>query len=154
VSDVIRLNPRQTKSKAFDHELLDQADEMKSSKDWVLSRLWMVRWTVGKYLFHWTETERFTEDMVSEAILALAEAKEEKVEDDELWNRMQYAIETYLNDNRALVRASLSTNRRRAKKGQALEYSTEVSLHGVGKEDHEWIWVDHQDEEDTETNEI
>ena len=42
--------------------------------------------------------------------------------------RIKRAIEFYLNDNRSIVRAGLSTNFSRLKAGQELEYANSVSL--------------------------
>jgi len=140
---VIRLRPGQNQTQPFGHPLLDNCDDYKltpqqfktaSQEEKQLSMLWLIRWMVGKYLFHWPMTEPFLDDMCSvgfETLCGYPDLTNEKG----LINKLHEQIETYLNNNRAIVRASLSTNKSRSSEGRELEYAESESLYNVGAED-------------------
>lgn len=90
---------------------------------------------VGRYLYNWPSTQRFEEDMMGEAYLALCQTIQ-GIDNVERWEwlvndiilSVRSSIETYINDNQTLVRSSLRTNFRRLKDGEPLEYSTHRNL--------------------------
>lgn len=141
--DVIRLRPGQNQFKDFKHLLLDQSNDYKLTDEQfeeadrdsqVLSRMWVVRRTVGRYLYHWPVTEIWLDDMASVGLQVIS-GSEDLTNEKRLMNQLRHHIETMLNDNQSLVRASLMTNRRRLTAGKELEYAEIESLHNVGEED-------------------
>lgn len=141
--DVIRLRPWQKKFADFRHSLLDIANDYKLTNDEfdkadrhvrILSRIWVVRRIVGRFLYHWPITEVWLEDMISVGFEVISEF-EDLTQEKPLLNRIVHEIEVMLNDSRSLVRASLATNRRRERDGKELEYGEMTSLYNIGQED-------------------
>lgn len=141
--DVIRLRPWQKKFMDFRHELLDTSNDYKLTDEQfagadrhaqILSRMWVVRRVVGRFLYHWPVTEIWLDDMASVGLEVISEF-EDLTQEKPLLNQLIYSIELMLNDSRSLVRASLITNRRRERDGRELEYGEMESLHNVGEED-------------------
>jgi len=105
----------------------------------VLSNLHLVRHTVGRYLFHWAETKRWEDDMVSVGLLTLMQSIE-KMEIKQSsyfrpWTvcRLKHDIETYLNKSRCSVSASLSTNYRRLRDGKPIASKIDLPLTTIGE---------------------
>ena len=151
--NLIHLTSRQTRCRKFEHPLLDystEADAVVVNKqiefylktrskqaydDLILGNLILVKWVVGRYLHYWPESRPYEEDMASEGITAVTSIVSELsdlVTASELRAmmvvRIKRQIEFYLNDNRSMVRAGLSTNFSRLKQGRELEYANSVSL--------------------------
>jgi len=142
---VVRLMPGQTQAQEFQHDLLDLADEYKIDDDkfedatrdeQILSRLWLVRRLVGRYLFHWPITEVWLDDMVSVGLQTLTEAPN-LTNTEKLMDTLQDRIDRSINDSRSIVRGSLRTNKRRSAANEDLEYAETESLHNVGADDTE-----------------
>ena len=151
--NLIHLTSQQTRCKSFDHPLLEYSTDVNAEvldklvefyiktrskqayDDLILGNLILVKWVVGRYLHHWPESRPYADDMASEGIMAVTEivaGLDETIKSSELRAvmvvRIKRAIEFYLNDNRSIVRAGLSTNFSRLKAGQELEYANSVSL--------------------------
>ena len=151
--NLIHLTSQQTRCRSFDHPLLEYSKDVKAEvldkqiefyiktrskqayDDLILGNLILVKWVVGRYLHNWPESRPYADDMASEGITAVTEIVSElgeAIKSSELRAvmvvRIKRAIEFYLNDNRSLVRAGLSTNFSRLKAGQELEYANSVSL--------------------------
>lgn len=151
--NLIHLTSQQTRSRKFEHPLLDysvDADAEVVAKliefylktrskqaydDLILGNLILVKWIVGRYLHHWPESRPYEDDMASEGITAVTSIINEldgPISPSELRAmmvvRIKREIEVYLNDNRSLVRAGISTNFSRLKHGKELEYANSVSL--------------------------
>jgi len=141
--NVIRLLPSQIQSKEFGHPLLDKADTYKltegqfkvaTRQEQQLSLIWVVRRVVGRYLYHWPTSEIWLDEMCSAALVGLCEIKD-LTDKKGTVNKLQDVIEQTLNNHRALIRASLSTNKNRSANNKDLEYIETTSLHNVAAED-------------------
>lgn len=134
---VFQLHPSQKMSAKVEHELFDYIPDGRNFKqlfetDKGTVFLGYIRWIVGRYLKYFPQTERFLDDMVSEAALAMCECialdlsyNETKRKIDK---KVRYKIEKFLNDNRSLVRSSLSTNKRAQKIHSPLNYSIDFQI--------------------------
>lgn len=151
---LIRLRYDQTQSISFKHELLDHADTYKltdeeyavaSREEKQLSKLWVVRRLVGRYLYHWPISRVWLDDMCSAALEGLCESQH--LEDEKkLLDLLQRRIEQTLNNLQSIVRASLSTNMHRSADNMDLEYADSMPLsRNVGTEDDELRQVDEID---------
>jgi len=128
----------------------------------VLGNSYLAAMLVGRYLYYWPQTKRFLDDMLGEALLAIAEHVNQIDEPEEhqwLVHRLivaiKYAIENFLNRNQAIVRASFSTNKRRSAKGEPLEYARSRPIFesdGFTTDDFEVFLVDLRDSYDTLAN--
>ena len=150
---IIHLTSRQKNLLPFAHPVLgDRSAELteeevgplvnrhlagdKSATDvLVMGNLVLVKWLVGRYLYHWPESWRFEEDMCSEGITAVVQGIGEidgpvggGAIRAVLVVKIKKAIEEYLNDFRSPVYASLSTNYRRIRDGREPEYNYTESL--------------------------
>ncbi len=140
---LIRLRYDQTQSVEFDHPLFDLADEYKltdeeyskaKKNERQLSKLWLVRRLIGRYLYHWPITHTWRDDMCSAALEGLCEA--EDLDEKPLLNVLQNRIESTLNDIQAIVRGSLGTNKSRAAENRELEYADSIPItNNFGSED-------------------
>jgi hypothetical protein len=158
---VVRLMPGQTQAQEFQHDLLDFADDYKLTDDQfkeatrdeqVLSRMWLVRRLIGRYLFHWPLTEVWLDDMVSVGLQTITEF-EKLSSTEKLLNALQDRIEQSVNNLRSVVRGSFATNKRRSAANEDLEYVETESLHNVGADDMELQiaqYIDTLDPEDRE----
>lgn len=152
---IIHLTARQKNRLPFAHPLLDNrdaeltADEMEplvarhltgdrsATEALILGNLVLVKWLVGRYLFHWPESRRFEDDICSEGIMAVTAGIQE-IDGPVgagtiraiLVVKIKSAIEEYLNDFRSPVHASLSTNYRRVRQGRDPEYQYTETLTG------------------------
>lgn len=145
MDNVVRLRPGQKLFQAFDHDLLDKANDYKDDPDRVLRHLWVVRRVVGNYLYYWPETEPLLEEMVSAGLQALCEFdKWDKPK--ALWNRVRHVIEVEINNHKSIVRASFSTNRNLARDKKPLEYAKTKAVHQIGMDDPNLTLVDLLDE--------
>jgi len=142
---VIRLLPNQLGSKEFDHPLLDKADSYKLTEEQFkeatrqeqqLSLMWIVRRLVGRYIYNWPISEIWLDEMCSAALLGLCEIQD-LTDKEGIMNKLQDTIEQSLNNHRSLIRASLSTNKRRSANNEDLEYVETTSLRNVAAEDME-----------------
>lgn len=151
--NLIHLTSRQTKQAKFNHPLLENSKELEADvldkliefyiashdktafDDLILGNLILVKWVVGRFLYHWPESREFEDDMASEGIVAITEIVTGLTEvlpgvqlRAMIVARVKGKIERYLNDNRSLVRASTRTNQRRFREGKDLEYTNTVQL--------------------------
>lgn len=140
---MIRLRPGQNRFAEFSHPLLSNANDYKLTDEefegaernaQILSRLWLVRRVVGKYLYHWPTTEIWLNEMASVGLQVLCEYDDLRLEKP-LLNRLAFKIEEMLNNSRSVVRASLRTNISREAAGKELEYAEVESLYNVGEDD-------------------
>jgi len=171
--NIIRLTSQHRNQLSFNHVLLDGATRVDNAAlagmielfvasrdkrfrdDLTLANLNLVKWVVGRYLYHWPETKPFEDDMVSEGLLALCEAVdgldeiiEPKILQAIIVTKVKKGIEIYLNNNRTLIRASIATNYRRQRDGQELEYVYTDTLEErlvQGRLDDSQLYVDLKD---------
>lgn len=143
--NVIHLTKRQKKRSAFEHPLLGDAKDLDqkqlvpllerhfkgdlvATQDIVMGSRGLVRAVVGRFLYHWPETRRFEEDMVSEGFTALVQIMETLTLAKQghlrpmMVMKIKLNIEIMLNDMRSQMSASLSTNFQRLKDKRAPEY--------------------------------
>jgi DNA-directed RNA polymerase specialized sigma subunit len=147
---VVRLNKMQNEMKwvsspIFAHALVKTDEENANllrrflqdpslQDEAFLSNLHLVRNTVGRYLFHWPETKRFEEDMISVGVTTLLEmlvALKPKQVDyfrAKAIIHIKGSIETFLNYNQSNVTASHMTNHRRIKEGRPIASKTDHPL--------------------------
>lgn len=109
--------------------------DSKVRDDLILANLTLVKWVVGRYLYHWPETRNFEDDMVGEGVLTVCKVIDSLQKplsgsslQATLVTRIKLEIEVYLNNNRSMIRASLRTNYNRAKEGRELEYTYATTL--------------------------
>lgn len=101
----------------------------------IFCNLHLIEHTVGRYLYHWPESRKWKDDMVSVGIQTLIQQidKAPKLKDPK-WFRantvlhIKSQIEMYLNKAQTSVAASLSTNYRRLRDGKPLASIPEISL--------------------------
>lgn len=151
--NIIRLTSNQRKQASFDHPLLSAATKMDSKAmaglikfaaetrnkqafdDLILANLTLIKWIVGRYLYNWPETRRFEDDIASEGLVAVTQVVgqlDRVITPAELKaiiiTKAKLNIETFLNDNRSLIGASLRTNYNRLEADEPVEYVTTVSF--------------------------
>ena len=151
--NLVHLTSQQTKRRRFRHPLLDSTEDIdaevlakqiefyiatrskQAKDDLIMGNLILVKWVVGRYLYHWPETRPYDDDMVSEgftAVTTIVSELDEVVPPHELRAmmvaRIKWKIEEWLNNNRSIVRASLRTNWNRLSEGRELEYVNSVPL--------------------------
>ncbi len=144
---IIHLTGRQKNRLPFSHPVLDcrehelTVDEIgplverhlkgdaAATEALILGNLVLVKWLVGRYLFHWPESRRFEDEICSEGLVAVTEGIREidgpvgaGAIRAVLVVKIKSAIETFLNDFRSPIHASLSTNWRRVRQGRDPEY--------------------------------
>jgi DNA-directed RNA polymerase specialized sigma subunit len=101
--------------------------------DVVLANLHLVRHTVGRYLFHWPETARFQDDMISVGVVALLEQILKTTPKTASYFRAKCVvhikgdIEVFLNENQSSITASKTTNHRRVREGKPIASKQEES---------------------------
>lgn len=100
----------------------------------VFANLHLVRHTVGRYLFHWPETRRFEDDMISTGMMALIQLLL-KVKRHEIGYfrakaviHIKGEIEQFLNKNQSNVTASHMTNYRRLSQGKPIASKQDFPL--------------------------
>lgn len=157
---VIHLSNRQRNRLPFQHELLDGVDELaeesfaplverhiagdrRATDELIMGNLVLVKWLVGRYLYHWPETRRFSDDICSEGIAAVTEFFNKLKQPAEATSlkailvvKIKSSIETLINDLRSPIHASLRTNFRRAASGENPEYyyAGAIERDGHGKD--------------------
>lgn len=168
MTEVIDLSPSMQRRLNFRNELLDGVDfykveledlmpvieryiDKRSNADKeviVLGMMWLAKDVVCRFRAHFPEVRNMTDDLASEAVLALNEFVN-KIEDTEvIFNRLQKFIisrcTAYINDNRCAFGASKSTNDRRLREGRETEYNFAVEYNDelVGKESEAFELVD------------
>jgi len=154
MESVIDLSPTMQRRMNFEHDLLDDANDYRcaaedaTSRDQViLGYMWYVKDIVMRYRAHWPETRRFTDDMVSVGFEALTKYANEHFgvdwDDNVLQRSIVSRVSDYVNDNRAIVSASRSTNARRLRAGEPLEYEFAKRYRdNVGTSDEGYTYVD------------
>lgn len=153
INSIIHLKSWQKKRFKFHHPLLDTcrpipedtvpslvgkvlAGDKEARQELIMGHLILVKWLVGRYLYHWRETRRFQDDICSEGVAAVVEYVDQITADRKddfravLVVKIKFAIEVYLNDMRTLVSASRATNFRRLKDGELPEYHYHTQLEG------------------------
>jgi hypothetical protein len=119
--NIIRLTKGQKRRLKVDHPLLDQSVPMTDNQAidaWngndrdalIMGHLYLIKIMVGRFLANWPETRRFTDDMISEGILALTETLDDMLKmyrlptnfQGILWVKVQNAIEEMLNRDRSM----------------------------------------------------
>lgn len=143
--NVIHLTSKQKTRMPFNHPLLDNAKDLEeteipallfrhfkgdsqATQSLVLGNLGLVRAIVGRFLYHWPDSRRFEDDMVSEGFTALIQVLEDLTLRKQhhlrpmMVMRIKLNIEVMLNDLRSHAAASLRTNFKRLKAGKAPEY--------------------------------
>lgn len=142
--NMVRLRSSQTCVYSFKHPLLDDTIEqmdpdterlvleeffsgsMDARDRLILNYLPLLRWIIGRYLYHWPVTRRFLDDMVSEGLVAIIAAisnyTPDKLGEMELLktvaNKIQYEIEKFISDNLGLVPAPFRENRKKVQNGR------------------------------------
>jgi hypothetical protein len=92
----------------------------------ILDLRYVVKVVVGRFLFYWPVTARFTDEMVSEGFQTITKVVD-TLDDAEdflgvIWRKVAHDIEKMLNDLRAIASPSKATNFRRTKEGLEPEY--------------------------------
>lgn len=151
----------------FKHDLMDNVDDYKlededvmptikaalagdqtSRENLILGHMWLAKDVVMRYRAHFPETVRFTDDMTSVALQAITEFVNDLEQPLNFFNRAQAFIQSririYINDNRAIVSASRTTNTRRQLEDKPLEYhfAHQLDEGGTGEEDYNPGFVD------------
>jgi len=171
--NIIRLSAGQKRRLKVDHPLLDGAKKVSdddvldamtrfvegddSARDeLIMGQMIVVKNIVGRYLANWTETLRFEEDMVSEAMVAVIETvdalRSDETEDNfhgRVRMNIRTRIEVMLNDSRSMFAPHRKTNFQRLSDGKELEYNYATQLRedlDAGKMDDGVEWVDMLDE--------
>jgi len=134
---VYQLHPSQLRSTRVEHEVFENIPTSRDFKklfdtDKDVVFLGYIRWLVGRYLKYYPATDRFIDDMVMEATLAVYECIELGLNYEDTKKKLdvkaRYKIEKFLNDNRSMVRSSLSTNKRAQRNREELNYSTDYQI--------------------------
>lgn len=149
---LVRLTPKQKKRRAFQHPLMNNLPKYNPEKDSELisaavngneeakqelfdTHLIIGAWLISRYLGNWPVTVNFTDDMVSEVMLAIWEqinALDREIEGEHLRSKMillcKKRIESFLNNNMYIVNASLSTNQIRIQNGEEIEAKMSVDI--------------------------
>ena len=132
---VYQLHPKQTLSAYIEHPLFDLCIPGKTCEELYVNpatkevaTFSYIRWLIGRYIRYFPRTQRFLDDMVSQSMLALSEClampdMEYQRFISTLDMKVRYKIEQFLNDNRSMVHASLSTNKRAQSDNKGLIYS-------------------------------
>lgn len=168
MAEVISLKTTMQRRMNFRHELLDYVDaykiemealkpiissylKTKSKEDRdkiVLGTLWMAKDVVCRFRAHFPETRIMTDELASEAILAVHNFLDIMEDDNWFSNRLQAfihnSVRNYINDNRSTFSGSRETNFRRIKLGQEPEYNFAVEYNDelVGEEHDGFHFVD------------
>lgn len=148
--NVISLNPTMQQRMNFDHELLNNVNDWKLEKEetepiilryletkrqeyrdtLILGHLWLAKDVICRFRAHWPETRNMTNDIASEAIIALTEfvnCFENWKGQQEFFNHCQWFIHArvrdYINNNRSAFSASTRTNQNRKANNEPLEYN-------------------------------
>lgn len=136
---VYQLHPKQTLSVNIEHPLFELCVSDKTCEELYnniatrdVAMFNHIRWLVGRYVKYFPRTSRFIDDMVGQAAYALAECLSlPNMEYQKFLSffdmKARYKIEQFLNDNRSMVSASLSTNKRAQKDKKDLFYSRDYS---------------------------
>jgi len=140
----VRLLPNNMRVRPFDHPvtnapgppltpdeerilLEEHFNGNKEARDkLILGYLGLLRNLVGRYLYHWPVTRRFTEEMVSEGLVALTVAIDgfppEALGEIELRltvkDKIRHGIESFLSNFRGIVPAPFTVNRDRVADGK------------------------------------
>lgn len=138
--NIIRLTKGQKRQMKFEHPLLDGSSPMteeRLAEDWgnkddiILGHLYFIKIIVGRFLANWPETRRFTDDMVSEGMLAVTEYVSEAMKNDRppvnfqaiCWTKIRTAIEIMLNNSRSMFSPSIRAQWNLLKDGQSPIYN-------------------------------
>lgn len=177
--NIIRLTDGQKRQMKVEHPLLDGSkpitDEQiagahtAGDRDTIITGFFFaIKVIVGRFLANWPETRRFTDDMVSEGLLAATKATDAGMEVDPLpsnfqgivWTQVRRSIEDMLNDNRSVFAPPNRTQWRLCEKGAEPIYNYAKQLDesiDCGTQDYSLEYVDildelsHLAEEDRET---
>jgi DNA-directed RNA polymerase specialized sigma subunit len=155
---IISLSPSMKRRLDFDHPLLDHIPEGEAGRlndnyielllaeytktrgqaerdELIMGFLWLVKDMVCRFRAHWKETQRMTDDLVSVGVEALTEFVnnyEEPTTALKFFGGCQQFLHSrmrgYINDNRSTFSASKTTNQRRQKKDEPLEYNYAAEL--------------------------
>jgi len=151
---IISLNPSMKKRLDFDHPVMDMIEQGESGKmggtttmtlvrrfadtgstqdrdDLVMGWLWLAKDLVCRFRAHWPQTLNMTDDLASEAMVALSEFVTDRTSaiktPKEFYSKCQQFVHTrlrdYINDNRSTFASSTRTNRNRQRDDQPLEYN-------------------------------
>jgi hypothetical protein len=141
---MIRLQPFQTKARAFSHPLLgghqpkteEELQELRDDPDaLVLGLFSSLRHLVGRFLQYYPQTAQFLDDMVSEGVAVLIKLSKDPPKDilHTANRRMEDVIESYLSVNIVASAPSLWKQKELSKEGADPRIAT-----SIGKMPEKW----------------